>query len=724
MAQNSKMKMVVCTAVFSLATFGCGVDAGPTATEQQIIDEAESLFDKGKAFLEAGDYEEARAAFRTIVSETEDEKDTEYVGTLSKWDKGELISKSRFCFVLADIFFQMNNAVDQLADIFDIATQAGILGSPSVVLTPSGKAAYYAQMVEEYGPKGAGGTDSLIDNLLDDIRAPFALWVDELVKVRDGSEFSIEFNDLPVKIGDTTVMKIPGEYDRGEVFFILSLASFVAGSLDGIIALNMAIDLGSAVKDVVGYVRYEQDKAGSTFLDFNKGTFAKDILDLVAIVMYLNPGFLTVGDVDRVSTGADETADAFKFLSNMFDEVKRDAESGDAQDNDVIAYYKNAEEDIEYIELHFDLVLVVPIDGVDASKLENLQVELNDDFLNALDNVETAFRGGGSARVEWARDIVPMISLAAVTILRTGVFDALIADAAGDEVNELLGSGFLTPEVIGGVLTSVIPDVFRFNVGAIRDDGGCGIRCILPLWTLPQEGYDKASIIRQIDGADSDIVFHPFSQISFVYEYECFDRVTKERLDPLADLSFICNDEDAVDSRHFEDITGQTFSYSLDGTVFTTAEPDTRELPASAIVTFETELAFDRALESASDEAGKYSDQFPDDGVFPGAVKENPAFSAEGDYNETTTATWGINGDGIASRLPYIAFQDGSLGGLIEYNFSAANLSGDELKALDDLNSVDVWTDDKTPKGRLSRALNGLISKIAANIVSFIPSGD
>ena len=717
MAQVSTSRKWASLAVagVGLLALSCSENNVCTADEQRILEEAQDLFASGKAYLEAGEYELARGDFKRLVAETEDPDDTEYGPTIKKClvdqkSDDKLMSKARFSFVLADILFQINNAVSQLGDILGLLGDTGVLGSPSVVLTPAGRIAHFQQLAAQYGPS-AGGIDSTIDSLLDNIRDPFAVWIEELEKVKDGGEFSIEFDELPVNIGDTTVMKMPGEYDMGEVYFILSMASFVAGSLDGIMALDMAVDLGSALQDILPYVSYKQEHSTS-FLDFSGDTFVRDVMDLVAVVFYLNPSFLTVGDASLVTRGADETADAFKYLAAMFEETRRDADSGDPQDNDIVGYFKNAEEDLEYIEMHFDLVLVVPIDGVDASKLENLQVELNDDFLNALDNVETAFRGGGSARVEWARDIVPMISLAAVTILRTGVFDQLIADAAGSEVNDLLNSGFLTPDVIGGVLTSVIPDVFRFNVGAIRDTGGCGIRCILPIWTIPQDGYNQDSIIQKDEGDGSyDTVFHPFSEIHFIYEYECIDASANPpvRLDPLTDGTYICSENNATDTRHFEEVTGQTFTYSFDGTTYVEEEPNPRDLPASASVTFVTSLVFER--QAFQDFHEVYA---------PDAVQESPAISTE-DYESVTTAVWGINADGIESRLPYIAFQDASLGGLIEFNFSNANLTGDALKAMDDLNTVDVWTDESTPKGRLSRAMNGLITVIAANIVSFIP---
>lgn len=709
----STIKKLVFAAALSLATFGCGSTDGPTAEEQKKLDEARELFNSGKAYLEAGEYELARGNFKRLIAETEDPDDVEYVALLNKWDKTKLLSKSRFSFVMADILYQVNNAVSQLGDILGLLGDTGVLGgSPSVVLTPAGRIAHFQQLAEQYAP-AAGGIDSTIDSLLDNIRAPFAVWIAQLEKVKEAGEFSIEYDELPVNIGDTTVMKMPGEYDMGEVYFILSLASFVAGALDGIMALDMAVDLGSALKDIIPFVAYQQERSAS-FLDFDGNTFVKDVMDLVAVVFYLNPSFLSVGDATLVTRGADETADAFKYLAAMFEEVRRDAKSGDPQDNDIVGYFKNAEEDLEYIELHFDLVLAVPIDGVDVTKLENLQVELNEEFLNALDNVENAYRGAGTARVEWGRDIVPMISLAAVTILRTGMLDQLIADAAGEQVNELLGSGFLTPDVIGGVLTSVIPDVFRFNVGAIRETGGCGLRCILPLWTIPQDGYNKNSVIKRDNGDDTfDIVFHPFSEISFIYEYECFVGTTDVRRDPLLDGTYICGENDARDIRHFEDVTGQTFTYySEDLSTYTREEPANNQISAAADVSFVTEYVFDRQAFQDYHEV-----------YVPKAVRESPAISAK-DYESVTSAVWGINADGIDSRLPYIAFQDASLGRLIEFNFSNANLTDESLKAMDDMNTVDVWTDGSTPKGQLSRAMNGLIAKVAENVVSFIPSGE
>ena len=130
----------------ALMVLGCGTTDGPTADEQKLLDEAKDLFADGKAFLEAGEYELARGKFKEIIKETEDPDDTEYADTLKKYDKEKLMSKARFSWVLADILYQVNNAISQLGDILGLLGDTGVLGSPSVVLTPAGRIAHYQQL--------------------------------------------------------------------------------------------------------------------------------------------------------------------------------------------------------------------------------------------------------------------------------------------------------------------------------------------------------------------------------------------------------------------------------------------------------------------------------------------------------------------------------------------------------------------------------------------------
>ena len=689
--------------------------------------------------MQSANYAKAAKGFFQLTAEASElgADATVYSELLEKFEPITL-DRARMGWAYSTTLADINDALEQLVTILDIVN-----GSPEFTADAAG-----LEHALSFLPEASGGIDNSIDSFLSDVRDLVLNFVEPLAQVKKNPEFNWVIDKLPITFLDINLMDVGGEYDLGEVNGLLAIGYFLIGAIDGARGINFDFNVLQLEP-----IFYGLDKFDSLRSDFAGSANPEDIefgdqvrmgviagLDILAILLHENPNFLGIDKQSNLlKQGAEASADGFGHILSMINHVREDAKTDPDQSDDVIGYV--VEDDEEFLEIHFEFSYIISavqaipqLEGFDPEKLENIRIPIPESVESAIQNMEAAFRGTSDGRVYWARDIVPVISLAIVTILQSGAINGVIeniaGDGAGSSVNSLLNSSLINTDTITGIITSIIPDTFRFNVAGYVANPDGGLRVLFPLWSVPQEDYGKKNYEIQAKVAPGSektyTVFQSYDQYRFMIDYECFQN--GKRINPLFDnVGFTCDEENVRDARHFEDYEVQQIQVRYDaddgqGVTWHTTAPGTTTLR------IENEN-FDFASTTASiydrEAFTKYHEKFLKRNTLqakqPRDIKHN-------EYGDEVTP--GINPDGLESFLPYIAFQDASLGGLIEYNFSDSqvNLQDDSRTALQDLRKGEAWigeADADANKLQLhSQALNATIHYIGEQVGGLLGNFD
>lgn len=456
--------------------------SGGNESISPLTQEALTQYEEAIALLETAEYERAKLELEELIDDRSDL-------SLALDSEPDIKAQARWAFVLANSLYQVNRWVETLERILAIA-------GPLLTDTTGkrgGLEGLHQGLTAAHLRAGLTPTQSdIVQGLLDGFLTDFVSFfnsnlrqIEALRENENAQSFSLVFRALPVRIGGFDIMDLAGEHDMGEVFFLESLYRLINGVLTTIIAIDLAVgfppsDLVNHTLDVIAELSSGVDPVGAA-------------INLAAAYIFYNDRLLGLESAEEMKTAGDFYEDGFLNILQAVEFMQSELATDPDQDDDLIGLIPGNEEEPLVLELHIDFQ-PVPVPGVDTNGLENLQVEFEEDILTSIDNISKSFAGEPGARISWARDIVPLLSLAVVTLLRSGVFDGLI-DAALDSaeldpelvssINSILDSDLLQTNVVEGLILGLIPDVFEFDVGAYFERNPQAPRNFLPFWTSP-----------------------------------------------------------------------------------------------------------------------------------------------------------------------------------------------------------------------------------------------
>ncbi len=426
------------------------------------------------------------------------------------------LDQARYTWLMANSLSQINEWVENLATILGVAESLDLLAPDASGLQALG---------------GSGLLAGTIDGFLSEFIKFFETNVEVLKEIKSNEAFNIRYRNLPIKFGPLpTLMNLKGEHDLGEVYFVDMVHLFIASLLNIAIAIDYTINLDFPINHIIEVV--ENDLADPDTTSFTSG-----VLNLLGVVLYTQPKLLGLADAQKMQRAGNQLGDAFASFVNAFNFMKGEVDSSNQtapyfdqdQSDDVVGFDERSNGD-QILTLHIEFS-PQPIPGIDATELTDLEIRIDEEILNSLANIRDAFGGKPGVRISWARDLVPIISVIAATLLQSGAFDGLIdavlesseVDAATREgLDGFLGSSLLDANLIEGVILGIIPDVFEFDVGAYFKQPQASIRDFLPYWTYPEEVTDL-----EIDSSSPTgftvVTVTDWYAITMLVDYECDD---------------------------------------------------------------------------------------------------------------------------------------------------------------------------------------------------------
>ena len=515
--------------VISLQLVACG----GTETDP-AYDTAIQQYDDALKELQLGNYEVAELAFAKLVNADQQSAD-EFVAL--EGNDLDTLNKARFGYFLAHSLNTANEWVESLEAIISL------VNSFAPGLTPQ-------QAINEFVAMG-GADGGLIPRFVKNFSDFFEGTRAFLEPIKEQEDFNLVLTQLPIKFGSLpTIIELPGEYDLGEVYLFDSLFQFGAGSLKTITGINLNVETGILTGQLsLDYILERIDAIGA------EGDDGEDIVsavaNLVAVALHRLPVFLTIADTQAIQSSGELFVASFEDLGNALEFMKSEVETDSDQSDDIVGYIPVGADDGPFLEFHIEPGGVLDlIPGVDADALKAFRVEINENIVAAIDNFEASFANEAGARISWAKDIVPVLSVVVISVLKSGLVAGLIEAAlndagdAADSVRSLIQSDFLSTELLESVILSVIPDIFEFDIGEFFTQPTAP-RTWLPFWTVPL----KTNL------ANDD--FEEFKDIRLLLEFECDDQdgdlYDAPRSGPTADSYEIsCNEpNESVDIDHF-----------------------------------------------------------------------------------------------------------------------------------------------------------------------------
>jgi len=583
----------------ALPLAGCGGGSGGGGN----VDELQATFNQAKEDLELGLYRAARNRVEPLI----DESTEEYATLVDK--NPQLLDQARMTYVMSGTLFQIQQWVGTIGQLIQVGDLLG-------AFAPGGDGSFQPQ-------GGSGPLASLIDGFTPSFINFFRQNREVLEAIQGNEDFSITFRDLPVLLevpligsGEQEIVNIEGEYDLGEVFMLSSVFTFAESLFVSVNSIDWTVNITDDV-----------------FLDYlledwlprinDGGEIVEPVVNLIGVFLDRNARFLTIADPDDAEESLDLLGDAFAEISRALSAMEAET---DDQTDDLLGFETNNDGEIILTLRTTPGNFTIP--GLDTSGLSEIEIILNDAVLTSIENIEDAFRGEPGVFIEWSRDIVPLLSVAAAAILDTGVFNSFLLAAAGDDsdlgdtLENLLGSDLLDANLIGGVIEGIVPDVFAFNINAIRENL-VGPRALLPFWTPTPDAQNPTT--------------EELRAVTLMIDFECNDSARADgdgvhsnfpRSGNEAALLCTGDDRETVDLDHF-----------------TRANFFERKFAA---------FATDDTAQAVTNEVDAWIQAFD-------FVHDANANNIRDDQLE---GGFGIRKDGFTSRLPYVALQDPSIGGL------------------------------------------------------------
>ena len=389
----------------------------------KLFPDALEVLQQGKEQLEAGEYLKARNTLEPLLDETKD------IGVALNHN---LVAKdqARYSYVMANSLNQINEWINTTSLILGIAVDAGLFGAPGV------DDGFNPAALSTLGGSGlvAGALDSMLDSFSDFFSKNSKI----LQEIKKNPDFSINYLHLPLKFDAVgiTVMDLLGEHDLGEVYFLDAVYLLADAVMKTILAVDFTISF-KATDLPLGYigdrVQAEFDSENPAYMDL--------LSNLTALILHKQRKLLGLASGPVMTEAGTLYAASFASLGSAIDTILAET---DDQSDDLVARLEKDDE--IYLKLNIDFGNIVVID---LETLENLEFLVTDELQAALDNIQAAFAGEAGKRVSWARDIVPVLSVIAAALVRSGFVEVLL-DAALD----LSGSDPAAVGDISGLLNS------------------------------------------------------------------------------------------------------------------------------------------------------------------------------------------------------------------------------------------------------------------------------
>lgn len=490
--------------------------------------------------LDTGDYRLAKLDLEPIVSPTIGDPGGQRMAEALKRDV-QTLDKARFAYVLAASLTEVDDWIKLVGQVASLLTGAGILAPADLT----------AMALDPQA--GRGPIAPIVGNLFDSLQDFSERMHRVLEPIKRNSSFELRLHDFPVTLGDFTIFRAPGEYDLGEVYLLDSMFLLMLGTVQGLNAIDYTVSLtgigGTGLSHIFSLVGELQTS--------DIPQLVKDILNLIGVVLYTQPDLLAIGDATALRASGDSLRDALDSHIRSLEFMKTER---DPQEDDVIGYVYDGSK--EYVEIH---LVPQPIPGlpVENDKLIDLRLPVTEDLMTSLGRFRSSL-AGEPVRVSWAKDIVPLASLGAVTLLQTGAFHGLIYSALDlasldqatmDAIYSVLDGDLLSPDLVTSLIVGFIPNVFEFDLGAFfRAANPAGPRDILPFFTMPTTSpvYEGGATVPSSYKANLD-------SITLLLEYECKVGSVESRAVP---ANFLCDDDAGtpVDLNHFVPEAGSPIS--------------------------------------------------------------------------------------------------------------------------------------------------------------------
>ena len=496
---------------------------------------------EGKAFLMQGNYFQAQDRYYQCL-ETYPENVTKYSATVGQQQK----MTAEYGFVLAQTLstiVQVSTSVESL-----VSSAGGLLQGAGLNITQTTSPnvnLIVSDLVYGIVLKQADYLRPYLADLLNN--SP----VEPVFQIDDPNTTAVE--SIPVYLGknnEVLWLSLTGRLDRGEIELIDSFLAVTQGLSETALSINFDVDLNAVFNAIVQLVAgiisgTPIPLSGSLYLGSPSSIDLTPIVPLVtslaAYTLNNSPSFLTLNYSSQLPKGggpplladaADKIAEGCTGFTSTFEKIR--AETNDPTDPFAFVTKDGKE--------NFQFTFLDP-----TGKQQVVYIPTRAEFFSAIQNIQTSVTGtstspGTNARVSWATDLSWLISYGAAILLQTGGVNAIlditvakISSSLSSQLKNYTKSLPLTPDLIQGVLLSVIQDAIQLDMGYFyRHPKDRYLRDVLPYWT-------------QMDSNGNGYL---------VLEYECDIPATYNSANtyPLGTTAYTCPSGTIIDAGHFANL--------------------------------------------------------------------------------------------------------------------------------------------------------------------------
>ena len=446
-----------------LAPSACGKKKDSVAERNNF------LMTEGKTFLNSASYMLAEEEFQKVIDENLPAK-----------------AEARFAIALCETL-HLVDTVSYFVDIFGSKTASATFG-----LAP------LAGEVDE--------SDYIFDaifNMATGVLQGLQTASDNLDEVKKESNFSFRTTRLPVYFQRKEIMDLKGNWDMGDVYLLDSIVKDLLGGTQLVLSQDFNLDF-------FGVFQFAKHRILSNGIDIDEAATINTPLIMNIVVWILNdansPEFLNLSNEDLDGNGVE---DGKEFLQ------RAGANLGNGADDIVkLVNYKTsnpipADDMISYKEKQErtgTTTRSLLIKGRIADKIVNgeqqykdVEIPVTDGLISGMsamrDNLLKEETDPSRRRIEWWKDMVPVLSALGVAVLTSVDLSTFI-----DVPSEIkIPTGLITPDIVEAFIKGLIGDTFQVDAGYFFRHP-VAIRNILMAWR-------------------SDIGYE--DQNNFMFEWEC-----------------------------------------------------------------------------------------------------------------------------------------------------------------------------------------------------------
>lgn len=526
---------------FSLTFFpacGGGDTSNPIISEPGPCD---TELTEGKGFLMQGQYSPAQDRYLRCL-----EKYPDNVTGFSTAVRDQQKMTAQYGFVLSQTLstvVQLSTSVETLMN-----TAGGLLGSAGISITQTTSPSLNVIVNDlVYGIilKQADYLRPYLSELINN--SP----VEPVFQIDDPNTAAVE--SIPIYLGknnEVLWLSLTGNLDRGEIELIDSFLAVTQGLSETVLSINFELDLNALINAVIQAVAGIISGTPIPITDnlFLGSPSASSGLELVprltsfaAFALNNSPAFLTLNYSSTLPKGggppllldaADKLGAGCDGFVSAFDKIRA---KGNNDTNPFTIVTKDGKE-------NFRLTF---LDPTGAQKVADIPTR--PEFFTAIQNVKNSLQANGGARVSWATDLSWLVSYGAMFLLQTGGVSALmditvakispsLSSTLQGTINSLTGAGTsaLSPDLIQGVLLSVVQDAIQLDLGYFyHNPKDRFLRDVIPYWTDFKDGQGNGYLI---------------------LEYECPIPTTLSDYYPLGVTAYTCPAGMITDAGHFANL--------------------------------------------------------------------------------------------------------------------------------------------------------------------------